>query len=137
MVAGMKRLLFIFALVAACDSPSPRFADQVAKQIVLDGSTFSVRHTAYEAEVIRTNVEPGVRRADILRKAVAAIRQSSGCEILPGSVYGDTNVVRADIKCPGADEALRPVRPDRLDCVGYEDPYFEGLVEIECDLIRG
>lgn len=121
-------------LLAGCDSPSPRFMGLVAKQVSYEGSTFSVRHTAYEAEVIRTNADPGARRGDILRRAAVAIRRASGCAILPRSLTGDVTVVRADLQCPGADEALRPRRPVEATCVGIEDPAFEGLIDLECEV---
>lgn len=127
-------LLLPLLMLMACDSPSPRFMGLVAKQVSYEGSTFSVRHTSFEAEVIRTNPDPRARRDDILRRAAVAIRQASGCAILPRSLSGDVTVVRADLKCPGADGRLRPVRPRQVDCVGHEDPYFEGLIDIECEV---
>lgn len=130
-------MICIFALLVACDSPSPRFSGIVGKRIVVDGWEFSVRHTDFEVEAIRLSGGLEMDRRVYAPRFLRAVRETSGCEVLPGSLYGDPNVMRADLKCPGADEALRPYRPDRLDCVGYEDPYFDGLVEIECDLIRG
>lgn len=122
--------------LAACDSPSPQFSGLVAKQVALEGSTFTVRHTAFEAEVIRTNFDAVPRRDAIFQKAAEAIRRASGCKILPGSMRGDMSVIHAALKCPGADEALRPPKRTAMECVGFEDPYWDGLIELECDLHR-
>lgn len=133
-----KVVLAAAALVAGCDSPSQQFARIEAKRITVGGSTFSVRHTDYQAEAIRTNFEPGVQRRAILIKATEAIERSSSCRVLPQTVRGDTNLVRADIACAGAAEALRPPRETRLDCIGYEVGGFagDGLIDIDCALVE-
>ncbi len=124
--------------LAACDSPSMAFRKLPATRVEAGGFTFSVRHTAWEAEVIRMNFAPGVRRRDVLIGAVEAIERTSGCAVIPRSVKGDTNIVTADLRCPQAPDALRPERPAGLDCVGHEAAgrFEDGVIEIACDVVR-
>lgn len=120
--------------LSACDSPSMAFSDIPAKKLTVEGSDFSVRHTNYEAEVIRTNAEWAPTRREIILKAVKAIETTSGCAVLPQSVRGDTNIIVSDIACPGVPESLRPVRPKRLSCTAYEVGGIggDGMFDIDC-----
>ena len=147
MVLG-KRLWWSFIVftalaagLAACDSPSPRFSGLAARQVLVDGSRFSVRSTAHEAEAIRLSRELKPERGPTVLKGAKAIVLASGCKLVPGTLDGDTNIVRADIDCPGA--APRPWRrpkPIELDCGVVGDLYQDrsGMVEadFECTVLR-
>lgn len=134
-------LLALVLGVAGCDSPSPRFSGLAARQVTVDGSLFSVRHTVWEAEAIRLSREARPRRGPMVLKGGKAIVLASGCKLVPNTLDGDTNVVRADIACPGAPE--RPYRgpdPIELDCGvigGYgRGPFGTVDAEFECTVLR-
>lgn len=91
----------VAVFLAGCDSPSPRFAGVEPVEATVDGSVFSIRLKGGEAEAIRLSFEPGVRRGPTLVRAVEAIEQASGCDVVGYTVEGDTNVVRATLNCAG------------------------------------
>ena len=100
-----------------------------ARQVTVDGSLYSVRNTVFEAEAIRLNQERPPRISTAVMKGARAIEMASGCAVLRHSLRGDTNVVRADIDCPGAPERpWKPPAPLELDCsrvggIGGEDEF--------------
>ncbi len=125
--------------LAACDSPSPAFSGQVARQVTVAGSTFSVRATSHAAEAVRINRELRARRAVIVAKGGVAIEQVTGCGIRKGSLDGDTNYVRARLNCPGAGAPV--TQPATLLTCGFVSPLRKGpfgkTAEIDCDVLRG
>ena len=124
--------------LAACDSPSMAFHGIKPTRIIIEGSSFSVRHTRFEAEAIGRGFQPGARRRDIVIKGVAAIEAVSGCRVVVRTVRGDTNLVAADLKCPDGPMISRPVRPVGMDCVGYEGSGIanDGMIELSCNFVR-
>jgi len=133
-------LVFLIAAgvgLAACDSPSMAFRGVPAKRVTVAGSTFSVRHTAYEAEAIRVNFEPGATRRAIVIKGVAAIETVSGCPVVVDTVRGDTNLVASDLDCAGVPDRPALYRRTYLDCLGYEVGGLAGdYLEIGCEISR-
>ncbi len=87
------------AALAGCDSPSPKFSGLTGHRISVDGSQFSVRHTDQDAEAVRISKELRPGRGEVVLKGAKAIELASGCRVLPTSLDGDTNYVRADIDC--------------------------------------
>ncbi len=123
-------ILFAIALaLAGCDSPSPKFMGLTARQVTVDRSLYSVRHTVFEAEAIRLSGEVPPHRSRAVLQAARAIEIASECEVLRNTLDGDANVVRADIDCPGAPERpWKPPAPLELDCsrvggIGGEDEF--------------
>jgi len=128
-------LVALVLALAGCDSPSSGFAGMVAKRTQVDGAEFTVRHTEYLAEAIRTNgIWPPPDAKQIRIKGVAAIERVSGCSVIAGSVTGDAALMRADLQCPGAPEALRPVKPVRLTCTEHDAGW--GETELDCVATR-
>ena len=101
-------LLALAALLAACDSPSPRYAAGGAESVEVDGSRFSVRLDGAEAEVTRTSVEMLPKFEEVARKARIALVQVSGCEV--AWLEGDIALIRAGLSCNGAPAPAQKTR---------------------------
>jgi hypothetical protein len=132
-------ILFALAFgLAACDSPSPRYMGQTARQVTIDGSVFSVRATPWDAEAIRVNMELNTRRKGIVALGGVAIETATGCKVKGRTLQGDTNIVRAKIACPGV-APLRKNAPNlrQLDCglvSGWrKDSYGRDFAEVDCE----
>lgn len=91
----------------------PLYAGQAA-EITVDGSRFLVRFTDTRAEATRITPQGAPERLVILSRALRAIEDASGCQVRPGTLYGDTNLIEAYLTCPGkAEGALQPVQSHR------------------------
>ena len=134
-------LVVIVALVtglAGCDSPSPAFSGLASRNVTVDGSSFSVRHTRDRAEAIRLSREWRPPLGRTLLKGSMAIMLASGCAVKPGSLDGDTNIVRADLDCAGQGALPGRARAEGMDCIGYELGGIggDGLIDITCETRR-
>lgn len=134
--AAALAVLVLVLGVAGCDSPSPAFSGLAARQVTVEGSTFSVRATRRDAEAIRINREWRPRRGAIVVKAAAAIEIASGCPVRKRSLSGDTNIVRARLDCPGTAPLPERERPPDLDCALVTDFSPDGfggeVAQVEC-----
>jgi hypothetical protein len=95
------RPLFILlpALLCACDMPSPhlRGGDRLETQIT--GHRLTIWHNGTEVEIIRHGY---ARRADqpgLKARMAQAAEAATGCTLQPGSIDGDTGVLRARLAC--------------------------------------
>lgn len=91
-------ILALLVLVA-CDSPSPWISGGVPTAFVAEGYDMTLWRAGDRVEVIRHGYAP---RADQprLRPAMArAIPELTGCTISPGSLEGDSGVLRARLDC--------------------------------------
>ncbi|MBV7408319.1 hypothetical protein [Maritimibacter sp. DP1N21-5] len=88
-----------FALLSACDSPSPQFMDAERREVTVQGSTFSVYRIGDHVEVIRTSPERLPRVSVTMAKAAIAVHQATGCPMKAGSMTGDTAVMKAELQC--------------------------------------
>lgn len=126
--------------LSACDSPSPAFMGLTARQVTVDGSVFSVRATAYEAEAIRVNREWRARRGATVVKGALAIQMATGCKVRKRSLKGDTNIVKARLACAGNLPSRGRAVPPELDCdlvSGFRDDGFGGkIAEVDCNTVR-
>lgn len=96
----MRACLAILLLaLAACDSPSPRFAGGERSLIEVEGSRFSVYRVRDEVEAYRLSREARPREEEVRRRAILGIEAATGCWVRPGSVSGDQAIVRAKIDC--------------------------------------
>ena len=135
----MVVLLALITGLAGCDGPSPAFSGLATRNVTVDGSTFAVRHNGQEAEAIRTNREWRPPLGRTLLKGYMAIMLASGCAVDPGSLDGDTNIVRADLDCSGEGAAPLRVRSEGMDCVGFEMSGTvggRGFIDISCSPVR-
>lgn len=90
--------LSLVVLLAACASPSPRFAGARAGAVEVDGMRFTIYRRADEVEVHRSG--GGIpRQRDVLLAAIRAVRTVTGCPVRPRSLKGDQAVMTAEIDC--------------------------------------
>lgn len=71
-----------------------------ATRVSVDGTEFTVRQLGDEVEVIRTSMEYGPRKSEVLTKAVLAIQHATGCRVDPDGFDGDHNIILARVYCP-------------------------------------
>ena len=134
-------VLMAFAMgLAGCDSPSVAFQSVAERRVKVDGFHFSVRATRYEAEAIRLGLERPPRRADVVYKGAKAMVIASGCEVVPKSLEGDENIVRADLECPGGGPKPWSLRKKAsLDCgftTPWQEDYFGNVAaDFECQVL--
>ncbi len=135
---SLVALLALVTGLAGCDSPSPAFSGLAARNVVVDGSSFAVRHNGHEAEAIRTSPEWRPPLGRTLLKGSMAIMLASGCPVDPDSLDGDTNIVRADLECSGTGALPDRARAVGMECIGYElgGVGGDGLFDISCETVR-
>lgn len=96
----MKRLCVVFLTLVGCDQPSPQMRGAVALPAQAAGYDLTIWRSADRVEVIRHGF---AARHDqpALRPAMArAIVDVTGCALRPGTLDGDTGVLRAALDCP-------------------------------------
>ncbi|MCC5959289.1 MAG: hypothetical protein JJU08_08105 [Rhodobacteraceae bacterium] len=85
--------------IAGCDSPSPWLVHGTATSVTADGYAMTVWQAGDSVEVIRHGYAPR-RDQKRLRPAMArAIADVTGCDIRPGTLEGDSGVLRAKLDC--------------------------------------
>ncbi len=96
----MRSVLIILALLlAACDSPSPWLASGTQHAITLEGIEFTVWQKGDQVEIIRHGFLRPKDQRRIRPLMQEAARRTTGCDLRPGSVEGDTGVLRARLDC--------------------------------------
>lgn len=120
----MKRFLYLFAVLAACDTPSPAFWGAAVDEIEVDGSYFDVRQRADVAEAIRVNADGRPDISVIARRAELAIEKSTGCNVK--SLYGDVAMLTGQLDCKSAvdpdNHAVWRQRPKvNYTCLGWRN----------------
>ncbi|TVP70042.1 MAG: hypothetical protein EA339_13730 [Rhodobacteraceae bacterium] len=87
-----------FAL-GACDSPSPWMASGTRHALTVQGVDFTVWQHGYRVEIIRHGFVRPQDQSRIRPLMQDAARQATGCDLRPGTVEGDTGVLRAQLDC--------------------------------------
>ncbi|MGR3614913.1 MAG: hypothetical protein ACU0BB_02590 [Paracoccaceae bacterium] len=113
--------------LAACNGPSPHFANAPVTRIAVEGSTFDVRVQGNLAEAIRVNPEYAPRFGPIRKRAGVAMAQASGCEVV--DVLGDQSISTGVLACNGTDHAEWLIRTAvataGYDCIESNDWAWE------------
>lgn len=91
-------LLALF-LLAACASPTPRYAGKARVAVQIDGSRFVLFRRGAEVEAYRVSREDRPSETGVLLKAGRAIEALTRCPIASGSLTGDQAIVRAEVDC--------------------------------------
>ena len=93
--------LSALALLATCDSPSPKLRGATATIIDIDQSRLRVFHSPGQSYVEAHRISPELRSSRILtfEKAYRAIEQATGCKIREGTLAGDQAIVTAEVDC--------------------------------------
>ena len=122
-------------LIAACNSPHPRFHGVEPVRISIGQSLFDVRVKGRAAEAIRVNPEWAPRMEAVAPRAIMAIETVSGCTVT--RLDGDQAQAFARLECGGAPApAPKPPAPVIHDCA-IEDAYAspglgEAITEMTC-----
>ncbi|MEO0937874.1 MAG: hypothetical protein AAFY38_06945 [Pseudomonadota bacterium] len=129
------RYLFVFLLLAACNTPSPGFRGVDPTRITIDGSTFDVRVKELRAEAMRVNMQYAPRFGPIEARAAAAMAQVSGCAVK--TVSGDQALAFGTLDCGNGPPPMTYGRNVALDC--YEiDSFGSGTgyeyLTFDCDV---
>ncbi|MEM1131098.1 MAG: hypothetical protein AAGH83_11350 [Pseudomonadota bacterium] len=90
--------------LAACSDIAPSLPMVGAAQdtVVVGGQRYLVHHTGERAEATRLSRDPAPGTLDNIARAAEAIRQVTGCTIRAGTLYGDTVMTEAQLKCDDA-----------------------------------
>lgn len=93
------RVLMVVLLLAACSSPSLRYAKVAPVRVVVEGSVYDVYALDREVQAIRVNMEMLPNKARSFGRAIAAIEQATGCKVVDNAATGDQALVNAIIRC--------------------------------------
>jgi hypothetical protein len=96
----MRALVLLVAL-AACDSPSPRFAGAERSQVSQDGRDYVVYRAGSDVQVIRLGYARRGEHAAIRGAMPQVAALATGCTALPASFDGDSGMMRGRVDCPG------------------------------------
>ncbi len=97
----MKRagLIFLAMALVGCNQPSPQLWGARSVQTQAAGYDMTLWRLDNRVEIIRHGYAPR-RDQPMLRPAMAqAIVDVTGCALRPGSLEGDTGVLRATLNC--------------------------------------
>lgn len=139
----MYRLaIFSAFLLAACASPTPRYADKARVAVQIDGSRFVLFRRGAEVEAYRVSREHRPSETAILLKAGRAIEALTRCPIASGSLTGDQAIVRAEVDCRKSRQGPAGTRIDLhgifATCVTTEGPILPNdwmpAAEVDCFL---
>jgi len=91
------RTLSILLLLAACDSPSPRFIGSPKAEVEAGGMRFSIHRRGDAVEAYRLGFIFRPSEAQVLINATRAIELSTGCQVK--KLSGDQALVKAILEC--------------------------------------
>lgn len=93
-------LILALALLAGCDTGTPRFGGIPAQEVDVGAMRFAVKRRGPDAEATRLNAMAFPRYDIVAHGGIAAIERTTRCNVVPGSVIGDPSVLRATLECP-------------------------------------
>lgn len=96
------RWLPVMMALAACNTPGPGFRGLPPVRVTVGPSTFDVRRQGDLVELIRVTPEAVFTLRDLAPRAAAAVRQATGCALIPESLQGEATLMQGRIAC--ADE---------------------------------
>lgn len=92
--------MVVLLLLAACDSPSPRFIGAERTEVQRGNFTYVVYATETAVEVIRLGYASPTRRGAMRADMEALMSEVTGCRVVPSSIQGDSGALRARLRCP-------------------------------------
>ncbi len=128
----MRRMLVLFLLLMACDTPSRDFRESPAQRVTVEDSVFDVRLMNGRAEALRLNSEWAPRLSSVEPRARVAMEVVSGCQVI--RLRGDQAMMIADLRCADTVPPPPPVEP--IFCSIEEEPNSPServLFEVRCD----
>ncbi|MBE0414558.1 hypothetical protein [Yoonia sp.] len=91
--------LLVLGAMAACNTPPVGFAGVEPVRVTVGQSVFDVRVKNTRAHALRVNSEFALNFGAVAPRALIAIKQVSGCQIVDGSLMGDAVFITADLLC--------------------------------------
>jgi len=98
-ISRLSPILFLAALLAGCDSPSPQFMRGERFEAEVEGSRFTIWRQGEAVEIYRTSPEVLPRLSEVFAKAEVAVRQTTGCAVASGSLRGDAALMTGTLDC--------------------------------------
>ncbi len=95
------RFLVLLIALAACDSPSPRYAGAERFEVSQDGRDYVVYRAGSEVQVIRMGYARRGEHGAIRAAMPVVAAQATGCTARPASFDGDSGMMRGRVDCPG------------------------------------
>ncbi|WP_281840849.1 hypothetical protein [Sinisalibacter aestuarii] len=71
--------------------------------VIVEGTGFTVHRKGSAVEVYRTTPELMPRLSVVFARAETAIRQATGCAVVPGTLVGDAALMKAALDCRSPD----------------------------------
>jgi len=68
-------------------------------EISVNGSRFTIFRKDDRVEVYRTSAAVLPRRSQVFADAGQAIRETTGCDVVQGSLTGDVALMKAELDC--------------------------------------
>jgi|LFIK01.1.fsa_nt_gi hypothetical protein len=98
-------VLALCLILTACDSPSPMMRGATHHEAEIGGYRITVWQQADRVEIIRHGMARRADQPQLREIMVQAAQQTTGCQLRPGSIEGDTGVLRARLDCSQPDGA--------------------------------
>ena len=92
-------VLCLMLLLAACDSPAPRFMGAERFEVSRDGRNYVLYRKGNEVEVIRMGYARRKEHREIHATMIDLIGVVTGCRPVPSTIQGDSGEIRARITC--------------------------------------
>ncbi len=97
---GMRLALAMFlALIAACASPSPQMRGGKVMEASAGNYPLTIWRKGTQVEIIRHGYAGRADQASLRYKMAKATEAATGCALRPGSIEGDSGVLRARLDC--------------------------------------
>lgn len=120
--------------------PGLEFAQVKPTRVSVDGSVFDVRVVARQAQAIRVNRQYAPRLGPIGARAVLAMQQVSGCDVV--RLKGDAALLVGRLRCANDKVPIPASRTVRgsLDCYAIESfvsaATGELITHYDCDIVN-
>lgn len=89
----------LLVLGAACDSPSPWMARATATPVEVAGFRMTLWRADDQVELIRHGYASRAEQAGLRTIMAQVLVEETGCALRPGTLEGDTGVLRARLAC--------------------------------------
>jgi hypothetical protein len=96
----MRAILPLVLILTACDSPSPQMRAAQPTRFVAEGHAMTLWRDGEDVAVIRHGYAPRAIQPRLRPAMARAMVEQTGCTIRPGTLDGDSGVLRARLDCP-------------------------------------
>ncbi len=92
-------LIMLLALIAACASPSPSMRGGEVMAATAGDYRLTIWRKGNRVEIIRHGYARRADQTGLRTKMAVAAETATGCALRPGSIEGDSGVLRARLDC--------------------------------------